>query len=217
MSKIQSESNSQHWSDNKSTMVCCDRYVKDTIWKQFTTHARQWCYPVQLWSVCQRYNLKAIHNSLTQHLKTLLVVIGMSKIQSESNSQPASHRSSNTIGCDRYVKDTIWKQFTTQIIGWIGNNKLWSVCQRYNLKAIHNCRVQRNGKTTVVIGMSKIQSESNSQPPPTWALHKFCCDRYVKDTIWKQFTTICANETVSISLWSVCQRYNLKAIHNNKL
>ena len=121
----------------------------------------QW---IKLWSVCQRYNLKAIHNCEVLDID-------------------------NNLSCDRYVKDTIWKQFTTLLLIWYIGNELWSVCQRYNLKAIHNSDEQKKIQDQVVIGMSKIQSESNSQHKVEAYELGLGCDRYVKDTIWKQFTT----------------------------
>ena len=189
MSKIQSESNSQQFKVHPTSFFCCDRYVKDTIWKQFTTGSEQLPVNYRLWSVCQRYNLKAIHNRIRAATSQLQVVIGMSKIQSESNSQRVAHTTEIALGCDRYVKDTIWKQFTTGSGYNHFFHRLWSVCQRYNLKAIHNYIQPPQSTAWVVIGMSKIQSESNSQQSCNTQQHNISCDRYVKDTIWKQFTT----------------------------
>jgi len=45
-----------------------------------------------LCSIYQRYNLKAIHNYCFLHLSRNLVVLNISKIQSESNSQLPSLR-----------------------------------------------------------------------------------------------------------------------------
>ena len=188
MSKIQSESNSQLTPEYIVDRKGCDRYVKDTIWKQFTTWHLNAAYRLGLWSVCQRYNLKAIHNSANGRYTNAEVVIGMSKIQSESNSQQKQYNKTNLPCCDRYVKDTIWKQFTTPNSSFAARFQLWSVCQRYNLKAIHNyalfhyrryplwsvcqrynlkaihnIRSAISRIVMVVIGMSKIQSESNSQ------------------------------------------------------
>ena len=142
-----------------------------------------------LWPICQRYNLKAIHNAQSIDHTIDLVVTNMSKIQSESNSQLNRQRTKSPLCCDQYVKDTIWKQFTT----WWPSSRcmcmLWPICQRYNLKAIHNCRIAIVMRTQVVTNMSKIQSESNSQQIfPIWC-RQLSCDQYVKDTIWKQFTT----------------------------
>ena len=116
VSKIQFESKSQPaWSWWKCPYRClsvCQRYnlkanhnkcrvdskkqfgvyqcVKDTIWKQITT----WMHPYWLHhrclSVCQRYNLKANHN-------------GVAKGWLKGG------------GVYQCVKDTIWKQITTQI------------------------------------------------------------------------------------------------------
>jgi len=138
MSKIQSESNSQLLADVGFVGLGCDQYVKDTIWKQFTT---------------------------------------------PTNGDTAK------AGCDQYVKDTIWKQFTTLVFGCSFFIWLWPICQRYNLKAIHNDRPLDYSIFLVVTNMSKIQSESNSQRSECWPKLTLRCDQYVKDTIWKQFTT----------------------------
>ena len=116
-------------------------------------------------SVCQRYNLKANHNR-------------------------SLHRDEKPKGEYQYVKDTIWKQITTDDLIVISFEKVnismskiqfesksqqkrafhssifwWiSVCQRYNLKANHNLYV-----LFVQGGGGEYQ--------------------YVKDTIWKQITT----------------------------
>ncbi len=41
---------------------------------------------------------------------------------------------------------------------------LCSIYQRYKLKAIHNCYAPRYAEYIVVLNISKIQTESNSQP-----------------------------------------------------
>ena len=117
-------------------------------------------------SVCQRYNLKANHNVVDGALNFLF-------------------------GGYQCVKDTIWKQITTtktknrredkvvisvSKIQFESKSQLWrlrrlpvqwwlSVCQRYNLKANHN-----------------------------WPYCVVCYFRggyqCVKDTIWKQITTL---------------------------
>ena len=188
MSKIQSESNSQRIDTSILINASCDQYVKDTIWKQFTTKMR-WLekgtklwpicqrynlkaihnnkkaseYALMLWPICQRYNLKAIHNLTSAMYRVGYVVTNMSKIQSESNSQHSDLAEFARESCDQYVKDTIWKQFTTQNSSCLTQNWLWPICQRYNLKAIHNCFTDGSCSWKVVTNMSKIQSESNSQ------------------------------------------------------
>ena len=165
MSKIQFESKSQQ--------------------KVISVLNRRWCL-----SVCQRYNLKANHNSWKQIQLRVL-------------------------GVYQYVKDTIWKQITTIPISFPEMNKVFismskiqfesksqhfsmigllvtrclSVCQRYNLKANHNNGAPCPGSREVFISMSKIQFESKSQ------------------------RNIIDNHSWSWCL-SVCQRYNLKANHN---
>ena len=56
--------------------------------------------------VCQRYKLKAIHNFKAELLRILIVVSGMSKIQTESNSQLDCLCLGIYRCCVRYVKDT---------------------------------------------------------------------------------------------------------------
>ena len=133
----------------------------------------------------------------------------MSKIQSESNSQLAGDYFIISLSCDQYVKDTIWKQFTTLKGVMYFWKMLWPICQRYNLKAIHNNASLTLNNSRVVTNMSKIQSESHSQPYGPKLLTCPCCDQYVKDTIWKQFTTKDAVKAISLMLWPICQRYNL--------
>ena len=218
------------------------QYVKDTIWKQITTicvwrsskfrlffntskiqfesksqppslhpHLKNCCF-----SIRQRYNLKANHNYRKKVLDFGLVVF-------------------------QYVKDTIWKQITTKnvlrvtkIMLFFNTSKIqfesksqpwmlglgqysscFSIRQRYNLKANHNAPAAITACGQVVF-------------------------QYVKDTIWKQITTI-DNGVVSFTLlffntskiqfesksqpdayvkmrkrgcFSIRQRYNLKANHN---
>ena len=164
MSKIQSESNSQLDTVKTNHLKSCGSNVKDTIWKQFTTDQLTAIGKQMLWFQCQRYNLKAIHNWILIAPITCIVVVPMSKIQSESNSQLDSRYYTKDYRCGSNVKDTIWKQFTTIIDGLPSVCELWFQCQRYNLKAIHNQYSPFLKMTQVVVPMSKIQSESNSQP-----------------------------------------------------
>ena len=191
VSKIQFESKSQHITHvSKGVFGClsvCQRYnlkanhnavfkvsgffggvyqcVKDTIWKQITTHTQRRKIKLGCLSVCQRYNLKANHNygqnedkhwygvyqcvkdtiwkqitTISRFCKVLTwVFISVSKIQFESKSQPLATRAASGSGC-------------------------LSVCQRYNLKANHN---------------KIICTQIND-------VGVYQC---VKDTIWKQITT----------------------------
>ena len=191
MSKIQSESNSQLITLILLSLSSCDQYVKDTIWKQFTTKNYECHFDDMLWPICQRYNLKAIHNIPVHSERIVWVVTNMSKIQSESNSQLERPDGQRDLCCDQYVKDTIWKQFTTK--------------EQTTKKSLG-----------VVTNMSKIQSESNSQLLITLLTTESSCDQYVKDTIWKQFTTGQRCLLYIFRSWPICQRYNLKAIHNYK-
>jgi len=141
----------------------CGIYVKDTIWKQITTPSLLPLYVSSLWYLCQRYNLKANHNAFEHRTLTESVVVSMSKIQSESKSQRGWHSWHTWWRCGIYVKDTIWKQITTDPLIAKLAKLLWYLCQRYNLKANHNILLRRVVCQPVVVSMSKIQSESKSQ------------------------------------------------------
>ena len=139
----------------------------------------------------QRYNLKAIHNlgqalflslwgvtntskiqseSNSQLVPILLFnsygVTNTSKIQSESNSQLYGVIASTLLRCHQYLKDTIWKQFTTICVVGIPLRLVSPIPQRYNLKAIHNRLRFWEAPAHGVTNTSKIQSESNSQRIP---------------------------------------------------
>ena len=266
-SKIQFESNSQRLIKYYSFYFRCYQFLKDTIWKQFTTYKIVQKRTCVLLSVPQRYNLKAIHNKSKSCQPSPAAVISSSKIQFESNSQQGNDTTYLRLSCYQFLKDTIWKQFTTNgrkrqpneqllsvpqrynlkaihntFLFLMLQNMLLSVPQRYNLKAIHNCQLhpfltflllsvpQRyNLKaihnlvrgvcilTNAVISSSKIQFESNSQLSAISFCVKFCCYQFLKDTIWKQFTTAKFEGNIEDLLLSVPQRYNLKAIHNAAL
>ena len=165
MSKIHSESKSQRGGGNGAQHVNCvslcqryilkanhnrytvhhstyrtvSHYVKDTFWKQITTATLNRFINTNCVSLCQRYILKANHNTEVDKQKLL---------------QTVSH----------YVKDTFWKQITTSAkfslrrrllcltmskihsesksqqlhSGSSGNSYCVSLCQRYILKANHN-------------------------------------------------------------------------------
>jgi len=239
MSKIQSESKSQLNKNQSQEVYCCGIYVKDTIWKQITTTQIVNRRIKLLWYLCQRYNLKANHNKVLLNQAQIIVVVSMSKIQSESKSQQGYNLidffvvvvSMSKIqsesksqqngeprkgidGCGIYVKDTIWKQITTGIADGSIGRVLWYLCQRYNLKANHNYFQKKQELITVVVSMSKIQSESKSQHAHCIANLLTRCGIYVKDTIWKQITTRLYPRFRGSWLWYLCQRYNLKANHN---
>ena len=188
ISKIQTESNSQpdyrffqkpggcaqyfkdtNWKQfttNKNIVInprSCAQYFKDTNWKQFTTGNITTRLSEGLCSIFQRYKLKAIHNVLRVLLQKLQVVLNISKIQTESNSQLTKGLELVSQCCAQYFKDTNWKQFTTH---YRANRQLSSLCsifQRYKLKAIHNELTKHNHNWLVVLNISKIQTESNSQ------------------------------------------------------
>ena len=187
----------------------------------------------------QRYNLKAIHNAAFARALSVAGVTNTSKIQSESNSQPEPICEPASLRCHQYLKDTIWKQFTTTARWYVSaywchqylKDTIWKqfttrniyvsrclkvspIPQRYNLKAIHNRSNTWNSSCAGVTNTSKIQSESNSQLAYK-SKHTFLgCHQYLKDTIWKQFTTNCQLVLRPVAVSPIPQRYNLKAIHN---
>ena len=137
----------------------------------------------------QRYNLKAIHNFSNSTSCLSAGVTNTSKIQSESNSQHDWNRCHSRKRCHQYLKDTIWKQFTTPSYLMVGSPLVSPIPQRYNLKAIHNRELEMLKWQFGVTNTSKIQSESNSQLNGDVVICQKWCHQYLKDTIWKQFTT----------------------------
>ena len=214
ISKIQTESNSQLWCWCGGVTCSCAQYFKDTNWKQFTTQNSLISIQIKLCSIFQRYKLKAIHNELKKSKSHEKVVLNISKIQTESNSQRWIICYVAYWSCAQYFKDTNWKQFTTISLIAGGGGMLCSIFQRYKLKAIHNSRNEPCFNSEVVLNISKIQTESNSQLwiQLCWSNH--CCAQYFKDTNWKQFTTASAVFISTSLLCSIFQRYKLKAIHN---
>ncbi len=164
ISKIQFKSNSQQIEQRLTEAVCCAQYLKDTIQKQFTTVFGAVLFSCWLCSISQRYNSKAIHNALMVSVLILTVVLNISKIQFKSNSQLKGRNIAVGKCCAQYLKDTIQKQFTTILIAQQLFEKLCSISQRYNSKAIHNISCSDAFSRLVVLNISKIQFKSNSQP-----------------------------------------------------
>ena len=188
ISKIQTESNSQPWGPGIIWWLLC--------------------------SIYQRYKLKAIHNSLWAIFSLLKAVLNISKIQTESNSQLAWVSFPKVQCCAQYIKDTNWKQFTTIDDHYAETMLLCSIYQRYKLKAIHNMGVSVLTYAIAVLNISKIQTESNSQRIDNCTGNREGCAQYIKDTNWKQFTTVKHFSSWPAVLCSIYQRYKLKAIHN---
>ena len=215
MSKIRFESNSQLVVCGHGAEHGCFQYVKDTLWKQFTTDgvrtfqfgllfpicqryalkaihnmrpkrlAFMWLFPI-----CQRYALKAIHNGFKSKRKIVLVVSNMSKIRFESNSQQK-------------------RTTCTEILVVSNMSKI-----RFESNSQH--QAARTVTVRVVSNMSKIRFESNSQHMKCRMTSQRSCFQYVKDTLWKQFTTARHTKKAMMSLFPICQRYALKAIHNRR-
>ena len=162
-SKIQFESNSQRQIGGAQFYGRCYQFLKDTIWKQFTTQRTSPRQIQKVLPVPQRYNLKAIHNYTSPKPRTPAGVTSSSKIQFESNSQLASYAARMLDRCYQFLKDTIWKQFTTMCVFNGSRVTVLPVPQRYNLKAIHNIKAKVQFNLHGVTSSSKIQFESNSQ------------------------------------------------------
>ena len=80
----------------------------DIIW-HITRHLKRGT----LYQIYQRSKLKAIHNYLSLLCISFCAVSNISKIKTESNSQPGLSRQYNKPRCIKYIKDQNWKQFTT--------------------------------------------------------------------------------------------------------
>ncbi len=140
ITKIQSESKSQQNHAKRLYLLVVSNHYEDTIWKQITTNHRQLVWSYRLWAI-------------------------ITKIQSESKSQPAGMRPNDSSGCEQslrrynlkanhnrvwrfafqarvvsnHYEDTIWKQITTRVRVLLLSIRLWAI-------------------------ITKIQSESKSQP-----------------------------------------------------
>jgi len=115
LSKIQFKSNSQRGLSGCITSSGCAQSLKDTIQKQFTTMYETHNRLSLLCSISQRYNSKAIHNSLLRRPRQGCVVLNLSKIQFKSNSQQRTAHKVYLASCAQSLKDTIQKQFTTMV------------------------------------------------------------------------------------------------------
>ena len=168
------------------------QYVKDTIWKQITTNKSALIQVIQLFFNTSKiqFESKSQPNFGGRPLR-LMLFFNTSKIQFESKSQ-----------LDGASKHTMKRCF--------------SIRQRYNLKANHNCRgrvlhchqvVFQYVKDTIwkqittvlpavcfvhrlFFNTSKIQFESKSQLISKRYFYNIVVFQYVKDTIWKQITTV---------------------------
>ena len=90
-----------------------------------------------------------------------------------------------------------------------------STCQRYKMKGNHNDNFINQVVDKVVFNMSKIQNERKSQLSLHFIIIGLCCVQHVKDTKWKEITTITYFIPTIIGLCSTCQRYKMKGNHNS--
>ncbi len=139
------------------------------------------------------FNKSKIQNERKSQLETLngfilLIVFNKSKIQNERKSQPYLVMPLVLVNCVQQVKDTKWKEITTQS-AWIfrlpllcstsqrykmkGNHnsispvpvksQLCSTSQRYKMKGNHNEIYYADFLYQIVFNKSKIQNERKSQ------------------------------------------------------
>ena len=214
LSKIQIESNSQQQWAAEFLNIDCVQSFKDTNRKQFTTQLTVVYYKIQLCSIFQRYKSKAIHNNWIDLPTDCKTVFNLSKIQIESNSQPAGPWKLFHRNCVQSFKDTNRKQFTTTCSQGSAPRPLCSIFQRYKSKAIHNTILRCRKKKRTVFNLSKIQIESNSQHKHFTCHSCINCVQSFKDTNREQFTTCSSMGYFKNSLCSILQRYKSKAIHN---
>ncbi len=92
--------------------------------------------------------------------------------------------------------------------------KLCSTSQRYKMKGNHNTLWYYNFQISIVFNKSKIQNERKSQPFSTSPLSKKNCVQQVKDTKWKEITTVLKKTITKQQLCSTSQRYKMKGNHN---
>ncbi len=295
ITKIQSESKSQQKQTSRRTGIRCEQslrrynlkanhniwfevpcwfvvvsnHYEDTIWKQITTFLRHLQNVNQLWAIitkiqsesksqplvvsdwielgCEqslrRYNLKANHN-LPQIVALVCMLWAIiTKIQSESKSQHIKQHIAVRFSCEQslrrynlkanhndlelmtsavkvvsnHYEDTIWKQITTVYPWMLPSDRLWAI-------------------------ITKIQSESKSQPLMYTNLVPTCCEQSLRrynlkanhnggiffnaeNQLWAIITKIQSeSKSQRSSLPSVrlkrCEqslrRYNLKANHNGR-
>ena len=143
---------------------------KIQFWKQFTTNTSFMRWKRMLYSICQRYNfesnlqpvsrlnksiegciryvkdtiLKAIYNTSLAIYLNKEAVFDMSKIQFWKQFTTPTNKRITFIGCIRYVKDTILKAIYNIQESHPTCERLYSICQRYNIRSkfttcVHAC------------------------------------------------------------------------------
>ncbi len=142
-------------------------HYEDTIWKQITTY------------LCYLHIVRALWAIIT-------------KIQSESKSQPNTFKHSRKTSCEQSLR-------------------------RYNLKANHNDRFDLYLSFSLWAIITKIQSESKSQHNVCYLVFIWVVSNHYEDTIWKQITTSLRRDFSVLSCEQSLRRYNLKANHNVSL
>ena len=91
---------------------------------------------------------------------------------------------------------------------------LCSTYQRYKMKGNHNVVLSICFLIFVVFNISKIQNERKSQLSIVPIGIFSCCVQHIKDTKWKEITTIHTKRNRRRKLCSTYQRYKMKGNHN---
>ena len=160
--------------------------------------------------------MKAIHNAQWDVRHPYFDVINHKTTKFESNSQPASPRGEENIGCYQSQNYKIWKQFTTAFTNRSKTLWLLSITKLQNLKAIHNSELTKSVICWVVINRKTTKFENNSQRRLRRYTQSLSCYQSKNYKIWKQFTTWHYLKYYSILLLSITKLQNLKAIHNSQ-
>ncbi len=158
--------------------------------------------------------MKGNHNYTLYMLLLLVIVFNKSKIQNERKSQQPYAELAAWLYCVQQVKDTKWKEITTEVESSIRDNILCSTSQRYKMKGNHNTVFEISDTNLIVFNKSKIQNERKSQLYQLSILIISYCVQQVKDTKWKEITTCCFYIIEPITLCSTSQRYKMKGNHN---
>ncbi len=192
-------------------------HYEDTIWKQITTENSDFYNETGLWAIITKIQSE----SKSQHTKwVMLAKFGceqsLRRYNLKANHNISRVRLFRMLVVSNHYEDTIWKQITTSCWYVPTGTMLWAI-------------------------ITKIQSESKSQPISWWYASTAVVSNHYEDTIWKQITTCCNSHLESFLLWAIitkiqsesksqliaqslssscsCEqslrRYNLKANHNN--
>ena len=114
----------------KASFFCCDNPSQYIVFQ----------FRITYWDVfnMSKIRFESKSQQVSRGLSEKEDVFNMSKIRFESKSQRPERRGYPAGRCFQYVKDTLWKQITTTIVEGSSIPLMFSICQRYALKANHN-------------------------------------------------------------------------------